>query len=209
MQLTGALEQRLEDLKARLVQFAADPGLLGAGLRTTPADGEALAPAPPHPFDFTGVFAPGESARPLATLSRQTARDASAGTALLADLIEAARANAAGGARETPGNGSAPRDLAVSRLAFDAAALAAVAVPVARSAGRQTLVVAGYQRLEGPELRRLADLHAIDRLRVVTEEPRDGSIGLAVLDGAGNPAGLRRLGRTSDPATSCASGSCR
>jgi diguanylate cyclase len=189
MQLTGALEQRLEDLKARLVQFAADPSLLGAGLRTAPADGEALAPAPPHPFDFTGVFAPGESARPLATLSRQTARDASAGTALLADLIEAARANAAGGARETPGNGSVPRDLAVSRLAFDGAAvLAAVAVPVARSAGRQTLVVAGYQRLEGPELRRLADLHAIDRLRVATEEPRDGSIGLAVLDGAGNPA---------------------
>jgi diguanylate cyclase len=189
MQLTGALEQRLEDLKARLVQFAADPGLLGAGLRTTPADGEALAPAPPHPFDFTGVFAPGESARPLATLSRQTARDASAGTALLADLIEAARANAAGGARETPGNGSVPRDLAVSRLVFDGAAvLAAVAVPVARSPGRQTLVVAGYQRLEGPELRRLADLHAIDRLRVATEEPRDGSIGLAVLDGAGNPA---------------------
>jgi hypothetical protein len=48
MQLTGALEQ-LEDLKARLVQFAADPSLLSAGLRTAPADGEALAPAPPTP----------------------------------------------------------------------------------------------------------------------------------------------------------------
>src|SRR4051794_25376198 len=122
MQLTGALEQRLEDLKARLVQFAADPSLLGAGLRTAPADGEAAAPAPPHPFDFTGVFAPGEGARPLATLSRQTARDAGAGAAPLADLIEAARANAVGGARETPGNGAVPRDLAVSRLAFDGAA---------------------------------------------------------------------------------------
>ena len=189
MQLTGALEQRLEDLKARLVQFAADPSLLGAGLRTAPADGEALAPAPPHPFDFTGVFAPGESARPLATPepadgARRQRRD---GTP---------RRPHRGGARQrrgrrprTPGNGSVPRDLAVSRLAFDGAAvLAAVAVPVARSAGRQTLVVAGYQRLEGPELRRLADLHAIDRLRVATEEPRDGSIGLAVLDGAGNPA---------------------
>jgi len=60
MQLTGALEQRLEDLKARLVQFAADPGLLGAGLRTAPADGEALAPAPPHPFDFTDQTRPFE-----------------------------------------------------------------------------------------------------------------------------------------------------
>ena len=49
MQLTGALEQRLEDLKARLVQFAAEPNLLGAGSRTAPADDEALAPAPPTP----------------------------------------------------------------------------------------------------------------------------------------------------------------
>ena len=48
MQLTGALEQRLEDLKARLVQFAAVRAC-SAQVRTAPADGEALAPAPPTP----------------------------------------------------------------------------------------------------------------------------------------------------------------
>ncbi len=62
MQLTGALEQRLEDLKARLVQFAADPDLLGAGFTHRSRRRRSSGAGAAHPFDFTGVFAPGERA---------------------------------------------------------------------------------------------------------------------------------------------------
>ncbi|HEX8166570.1 MAG TPA: EAL domain-containing protein [Beijerinckiaceae bacterium] len=189
MQLTGAVEQRLEDLKGRLVQFAANPGLLGAGLRTAPLDqGEPVAP-PPQPFDFTGVFAPGESIALLASRTREGFGDAGAATALLAELVEAARSNLSGDGRETPGEGFVPRDLAVSRLVFDGAAvLAAVAVPITQGTGPHALVVAGYERLGPLKLRRLADLHAIDGLRVSRDPPGDGAFGLEILDGAGNAA---------------------
>jgi diguanylate cyclase (GGDEF)-like protein len=192
MQLTGAIEQKLGDLKGRLAQFAAGPTLLGAGLRTATLDGESISPPPPQPFDFTGVFSVGESAALLASRSRQGSVDAQATTALLAELVEAARATASDGGRETPGEGLVPRDLAVSRLLFDGSAvLAAVAVPVAQGSGfgigPQALVVAGYERLAAPELRRLADLHAIEGLRISKDPPGEGAFGLEILDGDGNP----------------------
>ena len=188
MQLTGAIEQKLGDLKARLSQFAAGPGLLGVGLRTAPLDGERVPPPPPQPFDFMGVFSAGESVSLITSRSRQGSVDARTTTALLSELVEAARSNASDGGRETPGEGLVPRDLAVSRLLFDGSAvLAAVAIPVIQGSDPHGLVVAGYERLGASELRRLADLHAIEALRVAKDPPREGAFGLEILDGDGNP----------------------
>ncbi|HEX8663971.1 MAG TPA: EAL domain-containing protein [Beijerinckiaceae bacterium] len=184
MQLTGAIEQKLQELKTRLSQFAAGPAVLGAGLRTAPP-GEGESAPPPQPFDFTGVFSAGDGISLLASRNRQGPVDAPAATALLSELVEAARQGAADGGRETPGEGAVPRDLTVSRLLFDGhAVVAAVAVPVTQ--GTDVLVVAGTQRLDGPALRKLADLHAIESLRVSKEPPGEGAFALEILDAAGN-----------------------
>jgi diguanylate cyclase (GGDEF)-like protein len=191
MQLTGAIEQKLQDAKGRLSQFASSPALLGTGLRTASPDGEPAALPPPQPFDFVGAFtAKGPSL--LASRSRQGPVDAPAMTALLSELVEAARQNAAADGRETLGEAIVPRDLAVSRLLFDGQTLlAAVAVPVGQAGwlgtGPHPLVVAGTERLGASELRRLADLHAIEALRVSKEPPDEGAFALEILDGAGNP----------------------
>jgi diguanylate cyclase len=184
MQLTGAIEQKLGELKGRLAQFAATPGM------AEPAPAGLAAAAPPPPFDFVGLFVAGEDGRLVRAYARD-AGDVGPAPIVLADLVEAARASGLESARDASSPSATSRDLAVSRLLYDgAAALAAVALPIAgradsgeRSAER-VLVAAGYKRLDAPELRNIADIHAMDGLRLLATPP-EGWFGLPILDAGG------------------------
>jgi diguanylate cyclase (GGDEF)-like protein len=177
MQLTGAIEQKLEELKARLAQLATSPEFAGPAANDRPA---ALA-VPSPAFDFVGLFA--EDGKLVNAHSRRDI-DAAPAPALFADLLEAARTGGEGAS-----SAAASGELAASRLVYDgAAALAAVALPLARphaeaSVGR--LLITGYKRLDPAELRSLADLHAIDGLRLTAAAPAEGWIGLPILDHRG------------------------
>jgi hypothetical protein len=185
MQLTGAIEQKLEELKGRLAQFAATPGFVEA----SPLSRGEVSGGPPPGLDFVGLFAPGEGGR----IVKANARDAAAvspAPGLLAELVEAARASGLETVREASNSSALPRDLAVSRLLYDGTtALAAVALPVARLSDQaaagvaHTLIAAGYKRLDAAELRSIADLHAMDGLRLVATPPAEGWVGLPILDG--------------------------
>jgi diguanylate cyclase len=165
MQLTGAIEQRLEELKGRLAQLAADPGFAAYG---------SAEMSPPAALDFMGLFA--EDGKLLRASPHQGA-EAEAAAAMLAELLDAVRQGS-----ERSSSVTSARDLAAARLLFDgASAIAAVALP----APGERFLVAGYKRLDASELRRLADLHVIDGLRLTAAPPAEGWIGLPILDARG------------------------
>jgi hypothetical protein len=171
MQLTGAIEQKIEELKGRLAQLAASPDFA----EPAPADRAEAPPAPPPAFDFVGLFAEDDGKKLVKAYARKSA-DLADAPALLADLLESAQAG---------GEEAARTSSAVSRLLYDGAtALAAVARPA--SAGRAgRFLIGGYKRLDADELRGIADTHAIDGLRLVVAPPAEGWIGLPILDARG------------------------
>jgi hypothetical protein len=159
MQLTGAIEQKLEELKGRLAQFATTPGFPESAPEGAALDHLEGLPFPPPALDFLGLFAVSEGGRLVKTYARDAA-DIEPAAPLLAELVEAARLSGMESARETTSQPAPSRDLAVSRLLYDrGTALFAVAFPVTRkpeaegAGATRTLVAAGYKRLDAAELR--------------------------------------------------------
>ncbi len=188
MQLTAAIEQRLDELKSRVAQMAAGAEFGETLRRGGLADFDGL---PPSAFDLTGLMLIAGDGRPLAGRVQDLPADEPTLTRLsllLGGLIEEARANASEAPAQTA---SQMRDLAVARLVYDGTALlAAVALPLPRQdAGNgEPRVTVAFKRLDGPDLRKLADLHAMDGLLVSTEPPRQrGLIAVPVFDRGGEP----------------------
>jgi len=103
---------------------------------------------------------------------------------LIAALASGERADVAGPAAGAP----ARRDRAVSGLAYDGSALLAGAAIPLDGPKASDLVVAAYKRFDPADLKRLADLYAIDELRVAKEPPGEAWMALPVLDARGEPA---------------------
>jgi diguanylate cyclase (GGDEF)-like protein len=184
VQLTGAIDQQLEELKSRLADIVGGVALLDAAEKEPTLSKGELARAAVPGLDEVFVLPRAGSLDLIAGagMTEVAARD------LMRDLIAALasgeRADVAGPAAGAP----ARRDRAVSGLAYDGSALLAGAAIPLDGPKASDLVVAAYKRFDPADLKRLADLYAIDELRVAKEPPGEAWMALPVLDARGEPA---------------------
>jgi diguanylate cyclase (GGDEF)-like protein len=184
VQLTGAIDQQLEELKSRLADIVGGVALLDTADKAPTLSKGELARAAVPGLDEVFVLPRAGSLDLIAGagMTEVAARD------LMRDLIAALasgeRADVAGPAAGAP----ARRDRAVSGLAYDGSALLAGAAIPLDGPKASDLVVAAYKRFDPADLKRLADLYAIDELRVAKEPPGEAWMALPVLDARGEPA---------------------
>jgi diguanylate cyclase len=191
MHLTAAIEQKLDDLKGRLAQLAAGPEFVEALQRGGLTN---LGPRSTGSFELTGLLLLADDGKPLAGRLQDASGDRPAldrMTELLSGLFDAARVNAVDGSREFPMLSAMQlRDLAVAQLVYDGASLlaaAALPAPSVQTGQGGHLVIAAFKRLDGADLKKLADFHAMDGLRVAKHAPQEGSTALPILDRRGEP----------------------
>jgi diguanylate cyclase len=193
LQMTAALEQKLDDLKERLVQLTSNPGffkVVQTGATAELLDSWRWAA---HYFEFSGAFFVTESGRLEwgmidALWVGQAAYDG------LRPLLHSSVEHALNGALRSSGpkHGSGKplfrmRDGMVSQMVSDGSAVyAVIALPIAASnkltSRPEPLAAVAYKRLGPDELSKLADLHAIKDLQSSDAPARDGRIALAVYD---------------------------
>ena len=198
LQMTAALEQKLDDLGERLVQLTSNPGffkVVKTGATSELLDSWRWAA---HYFEFSGAFFVTESGRLEwgmidALWVSQAAYDS------LRPLLHSSVEQALSGALPTPDTKhrlSKPlvrmRDRMVSQMVSDGSAVyAIIALPIGTASKltirSEPLVAVAYKRLGTDELSKLADLHAIKDLQSSDVPARDGRIALAVYDAAGQP----------------------
>jgi diguanylate cyclase (GGDEF)-like protein len=190
-QLIAAIEQKLDELKGRLADFAEGPGLVKA-LAGEVAEGVASRPRIGRLSDYTAVYlarndlslVPVRSADPAERLSTENT------DLLLQGLVEAARAHLDNARQANVVRQR--RDMTVSRLQSDGSSvIAAVAVPIgalesADAAPEEGPVAAvAYKRLDAASLGKLAELHGIDEFQLSDKEPSGGRIALPILGSEG------------------------
>jgi diguanylate cyclase (GGDEF)-like protein len=198
LQMTAALEQKLDDLEERLVQLTSNPSffkVVQTGATSELLDSWRWAA---HYFEFSGAFFVTESGRLEwgmidALWVGQAAYDG------LRPLLHSSVEQAVNGASPAPAakHGSNKplfrmRERMVSQMVSDGSAVyAIIAHPIGTvnklSVQPEPLVAVAYKRLGTDELSKLADLHAIKDLKSSDAPARDGRIALAVHDPAGQP----------------------
>jgi diguanylate cyclase (GGDEF)-like protein len=197
LQITAALEQKLDDLEERLVQLTSNPGffkVVQSGVTAELLDSWRWAA---HYFEFSGAFFVTKGGRLEwgmidALWVGQPAYDT------LRPLLDSSVAQALG----PPGSPGPKRgwdrplihrrDGVVSRMVSDGSAVyAIIALPVemtGKTAPRsEPLAAVAYKRLGIEELRKLADIHAVKDLQLADTPARDGRTALTVYDTVDRP----------------------
>jgi diguanylate cyclase (GGDEF)-like protein len=184
VQLTGAIDQQLEELKSRLADIVGGVALLDTADKAPTLSKGELARAAVPGLDEVFVLPRAGSLDLIAGAGRTEVAARDLMRDLIAALASGERADVAG-----PAAGAlARRDRAVSGLAYDGSALLAGAAIPLDGPKASDLVVAAYKRFDPADLKRLADLYAIDELRVAKEPPGEAWMALPVLDARGEPA---------------------
>jgi diguanylate cyclase (GGDEF)-like protein len=196
VQLTAAMEQKLGDYRTQLSQLAESPGFfdvlkLGGsqelmfwrfGMRAS------------QYLDFSGAFLLDGEGRVVSGMVDGAAADGAAYDTMrpvLGDLVDTVRTSFASSLRDPRADAAATGpDFGIARLLHDGRTTFAVVVtPILLQrdvdGAPRFYVTAGYKRFTEAELKRIADLHAIDDFRLVPREPSGDRLGLPVYSGRG------------------------
>jgi diguanylate cyclase len=189
LQMTAALEQKLDDLEERLVQLTSNPGFFAVLKNGAPAEVLFWWQWAVQYFEFTGAFLVTDKGEVTWGMfdALWAGQDAYEGMRpLLGNSVDLAHARLAAHPRPK-GAASSQRDLLLSRvLSYGSDAYAVVALPLdpaKKVDGRsERLVAVAYKLLTAEELAKIASLHAIEDFRLMSARPAMGRAGLPVYD---------------------------
>jgi diguanylate cyclase len=194
LQMTAALEQKLDDLEERLVQLTSNPGFFTVLKNGAPSEVLFWWQWAVQYFEFTGAFLVNDKGQVSwgmfdALWAGQDAYDGI--RPLLGASADLGHARLAARQR-WPDGAFSHRELLFSRVvSYGSEAYAVVALPLdpaKKVDGRsEPLVAVAYKLLTAEELTKIADLHAIKDFRIVSARPPAGRVGLPVPDARSQP----------------------
>jgi diguanylate cyclase (GGDEF)-like protein len=193
LQMTAALGQKLEDLEERLVQLTSNPSFYSVLENGPRSEAQFWWQWIVHYSEFSGAFLVTDRGRVEwgmidAVWAGQDAYDEMA--PLLRDNVQLAHKGLAKTRKTDSGAGhtaSSRRNLVVSRVLSNGSGIfAVVALPIGSglrvNGGSEPLVAVAYKRLGVEELKKIADLHAVQDFRIAEAPPLQGRVGIPVPD---------------------------
>jgi diguanylate cyclase len=196
LQMSAALEQKLDDLEERLVQLTSNPGFFNVLKGGVPSEVLFWWQWAVNYFEFSGAFLVSEEGRVEwgmidALWAGQDAYEQM--RPLLEGSVHLAHTSLIASRQQVSSVGKPPkRNFMVSHVLSDASDVyAVVALPIGHARkltnGSERLVAVAYKRLAVEELTKIANLHGVKDFRVANLRPAAHQAALTVYDPAEQP----------------------